>query len=313
MVIIYPRNVPSSGFVNRNLCNCALAVKNATRGSEKVPSTAAKKKFAAKLRKIRWRIYRDIDLNRGNIIKSLKYYQKQVQLFLKDFSKKLKPEEPSIWMEKITKTSDDVHAFKRNKKMKAQVCVNCSAHYVGGHFIRANNAALNNVEGNEVLLNNEAKKESLDNNDMAVEDKVDNKKSSTFFKGTLNEKKEVEAEYYDVKIGGNESGDDIVATARKESKFWQRIIQFLYKKLVTNPIPANKVEELFEAISCEASSRGFKKGYVMMNAKKAEGVYAADDENDKSTAATVTIKEEVAASSSKPSVFKPVDWTKCLK
>ena len=309
MVIIYPRNVPSSGFVNRNLCNCALAVKNATRGSEKVPSTAAKKKFAAKLRKIRWRIYRDIDLNRGNIIKSLKYYQKQVQLFLKDFSKKLKPEEPSIWMEKISKTSDDVHAFKRNKKMKAQVCVNCSAHYVGGHFVRANKAALNNVEGNEVLLNNEANKESLDNNDMAVEDKVDEKKSRT-----LNEKKEVEAEYYDVKIGGNESGDDIVATARKESKFWQRIIQFLYEKLATNPIPANKVEELFEAISCEASSRGFKKGYVMMNAKKAEaeGVSAAD-ENDKSTAAMVTIKKEVVASSSKPSMFKPVDWTKCLK
>ena len=309
MVIIYPRNVPSSGFVNRNLCNCALAVKNATRGSEKVPSTAAKKKFAAKLRKIRWRIYRDIDLNRGNIIKSLKYYQKQVQLFLKDFSKKLKPEEPSIWMEKISKTSGDVHAFKRNKKMKAQVCVNCSAHYVGGHFVRANKAALNNVEGNEVLLNNEANKESLDNNDMAVvEDKVDDKKSRT-----LNEKKEVEAEYYDVEIDGNESGDDIVATAQRESRFWQNIIQFLYKKLVTNPVPAIKVEELFEAISCEASSRGFKRGFMMMHAKKAEGVTAADDENGKSTAATVTIKEEVAASSSKPSVFRPVDWSKCLK
>ena len=308
MVIIYPRNVPSSGFVNRNLCNCALAVKNATRGSEKVPRTADKKRFAAKLRKIRWRIYRDIDLKRGNIVKTLKYYQKQVRLFLKDFSKKLKPEEPSIWMEKIAKTSDDVHAFKRKEKMKAQVCVNCSAHYVGGHFVRANTAALNNVEGNEVLLNNEANKESLDNNDMAVEDKVDDKKSRT-----LNEKKEVEAEYYDVEIDGNESGDDIVATAQRESRFWQNIIQFLYKKLVTNPVPANKVEELFEAISCEASSRGFKRGFMMMHAKKAEGVTAADDENDKSTAATVTIKQEVAASSSKPSVFRPVDWSKCLK
>ena len=309
MVFIYRPNVPSCKIVSRKLDNNSVHVKNSTKCLDKVPSTSTKKKFAAKLRKIRWRIYRDIDLNRGNIIKSLKYYQKQVQLFLKDFSKKLKPEEPSIWMEKISKTSGDVHAFKRNKKMKAQVCVNCSAHYVGGHFVRANKAALNNVEGNEVLLNNEANKESLDNNDMAVEDKVDDKKSRTF-----NEKKEVEAEYYDVEIDGNESGDDIVATAQRESRFWQNIIKFLYKKLVTNPIPANKVEELFEAISCEASSRGFKKGYVMMNAKKAEaeGVSAAD-ENDKSTAAMVTIKKEVVASSSKPSMFKPVDWTKCLK
>ena len=213
-------------------------------------------------------------------------------------------------MEKISKTSGDVHAFKRNKKMKAQVCVNCSAQYVGGHFVRANKAALNNVEGNEVLLNNEANKESLDNNDMAVEDKVDEKKSRT-----LNEKKEVEAEYYDVKIGGNESGDDIVATVQRESRFWENCIKFLYHKLVTNPFPASKVEELFDALACEASSRGYKKGYVMMHAKKAEGpsLAAADDENDKSAAATVTIKHEVAGSSSKPSMFKSVDWSKCLK
>ena len=45
---------------------------------------------------------------------------------------------------------------------------------------------------------------------MAVEDKVDKKKSRTFFKGTLNEKKDVEAEQYDVEIDGNECGDDIV-------------------------------------------------------------------------------------------------------
>ena len=94
MAIIYLRNVPGSGGVARNLAT--VDVKN-SRGLDTVPSTAAKKRFAAKLRKIRWRIYRDIDLKRGNIVKSLKYYRRQVRLFLKDFSKKLKPKEPSIW------------------------------------------------------------------------------------------------------------------------------------------------------------------------------------------------------------------------
>ena len=88
------------------------------------------RKFQAQLRRkdlqIRWRIYRDIDLKKGNIKKSLKYYKRQVQLFLKEYSKKLKPTEPSIWKEKVAKTSVDVHAFKRNKKIKANFCENCS-------------------------------------------------------------------------------------------------------------------------------------------------------------------------------------------
>ena len=124
MVIIYHPNVPGSNIVSRKLANNSVHVKNSMKGLDKVPSTAAKKKFAAKLRKVRWRIYRDIDLKKGNIIKSLKYYKRQVQLFLKCFSKKLKPEEPSIWKEKVYKTSDDVHAFKRNKK-KTRLGLQC--------------------------------------------------------------------------------------------------------------------------------------------------------------------------------------------
>ena len=87
MPIVYRPNVKGV-FASRKLSNSALDTKNATSGLEKVPSTAAKKRFAAKLRKIRWRIYRDIDLKKGNIKKSLKYYERQVRLFLKDFSKK---------------------------------------------------------------------------------------------------------------------------------------------------------------------------------------------------------------------------------
>ena len=133
MAIIYRPNVPGFSGVARNLATVVHA-KNSWRSLGKVPSTAAKKRFAAKLRKIRWKIYRDIDLKRGNIVKTLKYYKKQVRLFLRDFEKKLKPTEPSIWKEKVSKTSDDVHASKRNKK-KAQICTICSAKFDGSYVI----------------------------------------------------------------------------------------------------------------------------------------------------------------------------------
>ena len=147
---------------------------------------------------------------KGNIVKTLNYYKRQVQLFLKDFLKKLKPEEPSIWKEKVSKTSDDVYAAKRNKKEKPKSYVNHSAQYMGGyvsalpslsavnHFARANKAALNKVEGNEVPRNNEVIEESLDK-DMAVEAEVEYKREAevaqknfkTLFEGTFVENFEV--------------------------------------------------------------------------------------------------------------------------
>ena len=60
------------------------------------------------------------------------YYQKQVEKFLKDYSKVLQPKETSIWSGKVTKTSADVHTFFRNvknvtkKDVKAQTCLECS-------------------------------------------------------------------------------------------------------------------------------------------------------------------------------------------
>ena len=242
-----------------------------------------------KLRKIRWRIYRDIDLTRGNIVKSLKYYKRQVRLFLKDFANNLKPEEPSIWNAKVSKTSDDVYASKRNKK-KVHVCASCSTKFIvsngeslpslsaAHHFVRANKAALNEVE--------KVNEKNLDAKSMSAE---------------------VEAEHYDVVIDEEVSGDDIVATAQRESRlaeFWE------YGS--TNPVPADQAEELLKVISREASSHEFKKGYMMMNEMKADE-RTADDENDESTAAVTTTKEVITASSSKLRLFKPVDWSKCLK
>ena len=110
-----------------------------------------------------------------------------------------------------------------------------------------------------------------------------------------------------------------VATVQKESQsaeFWEN--------WSTNPVPSDQAEELLKAISREASSHEFKKGYVMINAKKAGEVIAEDDENDKAAAAAKASKKEtnddessvmkeIVFRSSKPTVFKPVDWSKCLK
>ena len=295
MAIIYRPHVPGCGGVAKNLATL-VHVKN-SRILDKVPSNASKKRFAAKLRKIRWRIYRDIDLKRGNIVKTLKYYKRQVRLFLKNFAKKLKSEEPSIWNEKVSKTSDDVYASKRNKK-KVQLCASCSAKFVGSngaslpslpaahHFARAKKTALHRVE--------KAKEENLDEKAVSAE---------------------VEAEYHDVEIN-EESRDDIAAIAQKENQLAE-----FWVNGSTNSVSADQAEELLLAISREAYSRVSKKSYVVM---KAEEVTADDDENVKSAAAAAmaskeetddeaSAKTEIAVGSSRPTVFKPVDWTKCLK
>ena len=90
------------------------------------------RRFQAKLRKIRWRIYQKIRLKKKRLKRTFDYYKKEVNIFLKQFSSKLKPKETSIWSEKLTKTSNDVLAFLNDAKkvgkvtMKAQPCFECS-------------------------------------------------------------------------------------------------------------------------------------------------------------------------------------------
>ena len=64
--------------------------------------------------------------------RTFNHYKKQVNIFLKQFSSKLKPKETSIWSEKLTKTSTDVLAFLKHEKnavktkVKAEPCFECS-------------------------------------------------------------------------------------------------------------------------------------------------------------------------------------------
>ena len=83
--------------------------KNAQSCLKRFSSTSAvKKRYEAKLRRIRWRIYQKIQLRKKRLKRHLQHYEKQVKLFLNQFSTKLKPKETSIWTEKLAKTSEDV-------------------------------------------------------------------------------------------------------------------------------------------------------------------------------------------------------------
>ena len=87
---------------------------------EKVPSktTAAKRRFSARLRKIRWVIYNMTPSKRKKLTRTLKRYKKLVKQFLDEFSSKLKPKEISIWKEKVDKTVEDVQMVLENEKGK---------------------------------------------------------------------------------------------------------------------------------------------------------------------------------------------------
>ena len=95
-------------------------------------TSAAKKRFEAKLRRIRWRIYQKIHFKKNRLKRIFDHYSKQVNFYLKQFSSKLKPKETSIWSEKLTKTSNDVHTYLKDVKnvcktyVIAQPCFECS-------------------------------------------------------------------------------------------------------------------------------------------------------------------------------------------
>ena len=95
-------------------------------------TSAAKKRFEAKLRRIRWRIYKKIRFKKKRLKRSFYHYSKQVNFYLKQFSSKLKPKEPFIWSEKLTKTSNDVFTYLKDAKNVGktfvidQPCFECS-------------------------------------------------------------------------------------------------------------------------------------------------------------------------------------------
>jgi hypothetical protein len=104
-----------------------FSVKSSTHPAKKQNSaaltTSAKKRFSARLRKIRWSIYKNIRSRKRNVMRILCRYKKLVNKFLETFSSKLKPREISIWKEKLAKTCGDVQAVLRKGKETKPQCV----------------------------------------------------------------------------------------------------------------------------------------------------------------------------------------------
>ena len=84
-------------------------------------TSSAKKRFEAKLRRVRWRIYQKVQFRKKRLKRHLKYYESQVKLFLNMFSTKLKPKETPIWTEKLAKTVRDVNTSLSEAKFAKKI------------------------------------------------------------------------------------------------------------------------------------------------------------------------------------------------
>ena len=142
-------------------------------------STATVKRFAAKLRRIRWRIYQTIQLRKRRVKKTLNYYKNQVDKFLSAFSSKLKPKEVFIWTNKVAKTSTDVLVFLSKAQhvnkvnVKSPSCLECADKLDSVllmlstvlHWVRTQNVGKNDPEESDY------KKDSIeDDEDAAAEE-----------------------------------------------------------------------------------------------------------------------------------------------
>ena len=82
---------------------------------EKSPSHTSLRRSTSRLRKLRWSIYEKIRLKENDVKSVLGYYKSLIMRFIKRFSMRLKPKEPGIWKEKLSRTVKDVKKFLGEK------------------------------------------------------------------------------------------------------------------------------------------------------------------------------------------------------
>ena len=88
-----------------------------------VSAGSKKRRFAGKLRKLRWLIYQKMKHKKKRLKRIFDYYKKQVNLFLMQFSSFLKPFEVVIWKKKVTTTCSDVCKYLNDEKKATAVAV----------------------------------------------------------------------------------------------------------------------------------------------------------------------------------------------
>jgi hypothetical protein len=133
---------------------------------EKIPSTASLRRNAARLRKVRWTIYKKIRFSEKNLGRSLGYYKNLVKRFLKRFSVKLKPKEIAIWQEKFVKTSKDVEDFlskkrKSHSSFRANILMRLESNYKLGEVHNVSSKFKKDKNAFDVHVLDTAKKASI--------------------------------------------------------------------------------------------------------------------------------------------------------
>ena len=88
-----------------------------------VSAGSKKRRFAGKLRKLRWLIYQKMKHKKKRLKRIFDYYKKQVDLFLMLFSSNLKPFEVVIWKQKVTTTWNDVSKYLGDEKKATAIAV----------------------------------------------------------------------------------------------------------------------------------------------------------------------------------------------
>ena len=100
-------------------CSCAARILR----RKSISTGTKKRRFAGKLRKLRWVIYQRIKFKKKRLKRIFDYYKKQVNLFLAQFSSNLKPFEVVIWKQKVTTTWNDVSKYLCDQKKATATAV----------------------------------------------------------------------------------------------------------------------------------------------------------------------------------------------
>ena len=110
MVIIWTPTMPSSSLYAARIPR----KKNVSAGTKK-------RRFAAKLRKLRWHIYQRIKFKKKRVQRLFDYYKKQVDLYL--CSSNLRSFEVGIWKQKLSTTQNDVLKYINDEKKPREIAV----------------------------------------------------------------------------------------------------------------------------------------------------------------------------------------------
>ena len=103
--------------------SCFCAARNPRK--KDLSAGSKKRRFAGKLRKLCWIIYQRMKFKKKKLRRIFKYYKKQVDWFLIQFSSFLKTFEVVIWKQKVMTTGNDVSKYLNEVKKATAIAIYC--------------------------------------------------------------------------------------------------------------------------------------------------------------------------------------------